>query len=264
MAYEKTIWVNGQAPAIDADHLNKIEQGIADAVSVTPQSLSDTQEAQARTNINAAPGGYGLGDNATLISADTDLNSITKNGWYQFLAPPIHAPTGNQDGWNSGYSALLVNSRNGEVVTQTIFCSNMASVYGCQIKRVFVDGKWYPWEWLNPPMELGVEYRTTERFLGKPVYAYIKKFGACASGASVFDAIVNVNPQHIISVYGSADDMVLPLIYGVPGSADAVNYSINLMASASATTNIALSIFCGAKRSFSSAYVCVKYTKTTD
>lgn len=51
MAYEKTIWVNGQAPAIDADHLNKIEQGIADAVSVTPQSLSDAQQAQARTNI---------------------------------------------------------------------------------------------------------------------------------------------------------------------------------------------------------------------
>lgn len=25
-------------------------------------------------------------------------------------------------------------------------------------------------EWLNPPMELGVEYKTTERYLGKPVY----------------------------------------------------------------------------------------------
>ena len=25
MAYEKTVWVNGQAPALNADHLNKIE-----------------------------------------------------------------------------------------------------------------------------------------------------------------------------------------------------------------------------------------------
>lgn len=25
MAYEKTVWVNGQAPALDAEHLNKIE-----------------------------------------------------------------------------------------------------------------------------------------------------------------------------------------------------------------------------------------------
>lgn len=57
MAYEKTVWVNGQAPALDAEHLNKIEQGIADAVSVTPQTLSEEQKAQARTNINAAKGG---------------------------------------------------------------------------------------------------------------------------------------------------------------------------------------------------------------
>lgn len=53
MAYEKTVWANGQAPALDADHLNKIEQGIADAVSVTPQTISDEQKAQARENINA-------------------------------------------------------------------------------------------------------------------------------------------------------------------------------------------------------------------
>lgn len=54
MAYEKTVWINGQAPALDADHLNKMEQGIADAVSVTPQSLTDDQKSQARWNIGAA------------------------------------------------------------------------------------------------------------------------------------------------------------------------------------------------------------------
>ena len=31
MAYNKTTWVNNQAPALDADHLNHIEQGIKDA-----------------------------------------------------------------------------------------------------------------------------------------------------------------------------------------------------------------------------------------
>ena len=57
MAYEKTVWVNGQAPALDAEHLNKIEQGIADAVSITPQTLSDEQKAQARGNIGAEQAG---------------------------------------------------------------------------------------------------------------------------------------------------------------------------------------------------------------
>jgi hypothetical protein len=39
MAYEKTVWVNGQAPALDAEHLNKIEQGIA-GVDVMVQATS--------------------------------------------------------------------------------------------------------------------------------------------------------------------------------------------------------------------------------
>lgn len=56
MAYEKTVWVNGQAPALDAEHLNKIEQGIADAVSITPQTLTNEQKAQARGNISAMQG----------------------------------------------------------------------------------------------------------------------------------------------------------------------------------------------------------------
>ena len=32
MAYEKTVWNNDGTPAIDADNLNKIEQGIADSI----------------------------------------------------------------------------------------------------------------------------------------------------------------------------------------------------------------------------------------
>jgi hypothetical protein len=66
MAYVKTAWVNGQAPALDAEHLNKIEQGIADAVSTTPQNLSSVQQQQARENIYAAPA-----DKFPYFSADT-------------------------------------------------------------------------------------------------------------------------------------------------------------------------------------------------
>lgn len=38
------------------------------------------------------------------------------------------------------------------------------------------DGKWQPWEWVNPPMNPGVEYRTTERFEGEPVYCMLVKY----------------------------------------------------------------------------------------
>ena len=33
-------------------------------------------------------------------------------------------------------------------------------------------------EWINPPMSLGVEYRTTERYTGKPVYIKLVDFGS--------------------------------------------------------------------------------------
>ena len=35
---------------------------------------------------------------------------------------------------------------------------------------VKINGTWLPLDWINPPMVLDVEYRTTEMFLNKPVY----------------------------------------------------------------------------------------------
>lgn len=39
-------------------------------------------------------------------------------------------------------------------------------------------------EWVNPPMQLGVEYRTTERYQGKPVYCQLANFGALPNKTS--------------------------------------------------------------------------------
>lgn len=40
---------------------------------------------------------------------------------------------------------------------------------------------WSEWDWVNPPMTLGVQYRTTERYLGRVVYAKLVSFGALPS-----------------------------------------------------------------------------------
>ena len=47
-------------------------------------------------------------------------------------------------------------------------------------------------------MELGVEYRTTERFLGKPVYVQMVNFGANTSGANLY---VGENVAQIVRHY---------------------------------------------------------------
>lgn len=42
---------------------------------------------------------------------------------------------------------------------------------GLSARKCLYNGTWNPWEWINPPMLAGVEYRTTKRFENKPVYA---------------------------------------------------------------------------------------------
>nr|DAI48808.1 MAG TPA: hypothetical protein [Caudoviricetes sp.] len=155
MAYQKTTWVNGQSPAIDAEHLNKIEQGIADA----------------------APGGYGLGSDAKLLTSNDDVNTIGASGWYSWVSSS--APTNaiivayltimRVDAYSSGVKVqTLYGATDGEdFITQPIVVRRM--IYGSKIGA---------WEWVNPKMYLGVEYRTTERYLGKPVYVKAVNFGA--------------------------------------------------------------------------------------
>lgn len=52
---------------------------------------------------------------------------------------------------------------------------------GCQAVILYNNG-WSEWEWLNPPMNSGIEYRTTERYMGKPVYAKCVNYGYITAG----------------------------------------------------------------------------------
>lgn len=62
-------------------------------------------------------------------------------------------------------------------------------------------------EWLNPPMELGVEYKTTERYLGKPVYVKLVDLGAFpASGTK--DVSIGVTTASIHEVRGFTSNKV--------------------------------------------------------
>ena len=46
MAYTPTIWKDGEAPAINAENLNKIEQGIANTDTAASQALDAAQKAE--------------------------------------------------------------------------------------------------------------------------------------------------------------------------------------------------------------------------
>lgn len=65
-------------------------------------------------------------------------------------------------------------------------------------------------EYLNPPLVLGVEYRTTERYLGKPVYCRLIDFGSLPNATSKM-VYFNNNSSIIISAVGITSYKVLLL-----------------------------------------------------
>lgn len=254
MAYEKTVWVNNQAPALDADHLNKMEQGIADAVSVTPQSLTDEQKTQARGNIGAAPGGFGLGGDAKVLTSDDDVNTIGTSGWYCWVNNnvPINAIA------VTSITIMRVDAYSSGVKVQTLYGATDGVEFIMQpivARRMIYGSKIGTWEYVNPPMQLGVEYRTTERYLGKPVYAKLVDCGTIPAQGTHKDLVFSPDAVGIVSVsaYSLQRGTTLPF-YDTNG----VKYSI-----AGSGTTVMIWNY-SESRLDTDVRALVKYTKTTD
>lgn len=117
-------------------------------------------------DIGAAPDGYGLGTCGRLA---TDFNALTANGWYRMAgADCVNVPTTKI---HFQYGHTFVENRDSTSsdpgrVWQTLKLENYVA------RRFSEDGgvTWSELEFENPPMQLDVEYRTTERWNGKPVY----------------------------------------------------------------------------------------------
>lgn len=148
-----------KAPAIHADRHAK---GGAD--QITPE------------RIGAAPGGYGIGETPKYIA---DANDAVKNGRYAVDKSTLNLPGPIGDLWHYTCLDVYTGNRPDVYIKQTM-TSPYQSWHQCEVTRCFYDsrGGWQPWEWVNPPMLLDTEYRTTERYLGKPVYCKVVDFGA--------------------------------------------------------------------------------------
>lgn len=226
------------------------------------QSLTDTQKTQARGNIAAAPDGFGLGANGypkpyTVITGET-IDTLNESGlfWYRDANAPIYP-----DGGNSGTVGNLLNiagSRANTLASRQIFYPYLpygAVALGISCMRIQTnDGEWQPWEWVNPPMLLGVEYKTTERYLGKPVYTQIINCGSMpdiGSEKSISIAAFNVGVVTFISgwctYYGAVfDAQILKMVMSANRS-DIIVHNLNRAVNADAVM-----------------YARIKYIKSTD
>ena len=121
--------------------------------------------------VGAAPYGYGLGRASGAETAIEDCDSAIYNGWYN-----VHNTAANKPFTVSGM--MRVDSYNANNVVQTFFTPNLSQSYTATVRRECFNGVWSEWEWIDPPMVLGIEYRTTKRWKGQPVYRMAVEFGA--------------------------------------------------------------------------------------
>lgn len=180
---------------IDKIEVDGVERPIRDTSGSVrydaAQTLSDEQKAQARTNVNAAPGGFGLGqENMVAIN---DCNNAVLSGWY--TTDNITANTPAED-TNSG--VLCVSRRYDNRIYQEFHAISGGQYSAGTASRIsYGDNhtapQWGPWEWANPPMQLGVEYRTTERHLGEPVYVQVVDFGQLPNNSTIGKYIPNMD-----------------------------------------------------------------------
>lgn len=239
--------------------VKKVSEGLAGGVAsfngrtgaVLPQSgdynatqipVSGEPEAEtvATALSNKAPAGYGLGAAAAPV---TDLNQAVLSGWYS-CAGSSNGPSSNFYGW------LLVSSRTGAggMIRQDAW---NALGQPDHFVRYAVDGVWTPWEYVNPPMQIGVEYRTTERYNIKPVYKKAINTGALSAGTSksVAHGVQNIGLR-------------LSALYGLNNGGDNLVSNPGITGILVDGSNITITTAAGF--STSNSWVVIAYTKTTD
>lgn len=116
---------------------------------------------------SCAPAGYGLGGRGKIVA---DANTAVLAGFYGMSGenavnyPTEYAPF--------RFGTLFVERRE-NLIYQTIQNYNIVAT------RTSTDGgsTWGEWEFVNPPMVMGVSYRTTRRYNNKALYTALLYVG---------------------------------------------------------------------------------------
>ena len=146
--------------------------------------IADKPFTNGKLNAACLPDGVGTGGGGgspsviTLTSTD-NLNSIKQCGWYSWgTSAPTNAPT---IGTSNQNCYMRVDSHaNGKSFTQTVWSENVNTCSSFVSRRI-QNNTIGEWEWTNPPMLEGVEYRTTEYHMGYPVYTQLVNCGRAST-----------------------------------------------------------------------------------
>lgn len=223
-------------------------QALIEQAQSMPSSGEVLSLAQAYTNENAAPAGYGLGiETPALVS---NCNNAVNNGWYQVTGAE-NLPVGYSDGW------IFVSSFNDKYKRQDFYSELFNGIHAVRYMNKSI---WGEWDWVNPIVGAGREYRTIERHKGKPVYVRLFDCGYFPSETQkeIEHGISNI--ENILRVEATSDYLGLALPYAhIPSTGILAN-----AAAARATQNGICIFATNSAWSSYKCYVTLYYTKTTD
>lgn len=182
-----------------ASNLNKVTwyTCVPDTRTINGKALSSNVTLSA-SDVGAARGGFGFDGKPVSINSeriytedelDTALEAVysSMDTYNTKLVRILGYPAASDFNWfgilsrsSEKYGSLLAHS---------------ASSKGSLVLKTKSNGVWLPTEWVNPPMVSGTEYRTTERWNNKPVYAKLLVWKSTSS----FVGVANASVPHGIS-----------------------------------------------------------------
>ena len=226
----------------------ELEAGNLDerALYLTPDKVPTAEE------VGAAPSGYGLGTGGVYPSSVGLTNAnIARSGFYRWDTE------GQSDGFPFVYGTMIVGARGKDSASFQLAMCHAETYKGTMAARLYSANTEYAWEYLNPPMIVGVEYRTTLRHNGKVVYCKAISCGALPSaGNRKVVATGTVAMTGVVGHYGYAvESNGNPISFPIYASTGVIGYHV-------VGGEAAIYIECeGDGSSFTSSYIAVWYTK---
>lgn len=234
----------------------QIDGGIAKALTALQELPTHTHTAAA---VGAALAGYGYGgevvnaggmfaDESALNSAlDALLGTMVNNEAKQIrfsISAVEDIPIGDLT-WKG---VLYKSSANYATLTAESTFGNRVTV----ITKAKAGGSWQPWEWVNPPMALDKEYRTTERWNGAAVYTKVIGLGEATDGKGIE---WGVTKSKLLSVNVVLDTYPLRQRTAGEDATGSTYYATYYVVGASIT------IFCGTSIAGKPVYAHIRYIK---
>ena len=130
----------------------------------TPLNAETFNNMRNEIDADTAPSGFGLGEgNATYVS---NCHAINRIGFYRANNNTANKP----DRFDN--CVIYANIVDGDIYLMATYAEMTARCYYSSYAKA-----WQPWEYENPPMFTGVEYRTTERYRNYAVYKKVDQSG---------------------------------------------------------------------------------------